>query len=139
MPNKRTTTKENWKEAARLLREATASTEFTTAELVKRSGVSDTTLRHYQSGGKMGRVDKRRDLAAALGLPNDDVFFAVATGATSVEQALSDQQVPAATAGPLQDEALREAVVHLTQRVEQLLENLPDTWTGDPPPDPRSP
>ncbi len=142
MPTKRTTAPkanhEDWTKAAHLLTEAITKSGLSQAEVIRLSGVSDKTLKNYEAGSPMARIDKRRKLTAALGLPND-AFLAVATGATSVEQVLATQQIPQGAQGPAQDEALRQEVRALTEAVSTLLERLPGTWTGDPPPDPRSP
>jgi transcriptional regulator with XRE-family HTH domain len=80
---------------------------ITMAELVRRSGVSDTSIRDYLRGKPIVRADKRRELCAGLGWTAD-----------SIDLILAGKKPRIATDARSTDLALRS----LTQRVEALEE-----------------
>lgn len=62
-----------WQQVGAAIADRLNALRITKAEFIERSGISDKTLNRYLAGEPIKRVDKERELCAALGWTDDSV------------------------------------------------------------------
>lgn len=64
---------EDWRRVGRAIEQRIADRLLSKSEVIQASGVSDKTLNGYIAGEPIKRIDKKRDLAKALGWTPDSI------------------------------------------------------------------